>query len=209
MTQIKTVTLKMSFVLMTLVIFALTLSGCQGNQTATTSLQATPDVTEASSVVEVEEVTTSDVREGFLPGTRAYDFELVSIEGETIRLSDYRGKTVVLNFFASWCPPCQVEMPHLNDVYLEFLDQDVVVIGVNLTQQDKRSDLDALLAEHNIAFPILLDEKSEVASRYAIRSIPVNVIINPEGIVTDYAIGAVDSTRLIALLEKAMPKKGD
>ena len=126
------------------------------------------EVTEA---VDVPEVTQAGVvQEGFLPGKKAYDFELKTREGVAMKLSDHLGKTVVINFFASWCPPCQAEMPHFNEVYLDLKDKDVVIIGVNLTEQDDLEDLEALLKEHNIAFPILMDEKSEVANRYAIRS---------------------------------------
>lgn len=160
--------------------------------------------TEVTEAVDVPEVTQAGaVQEGFLPGKKAYDFELKTRDGVAMKLSDHLGKTVVINFFASWCPPCQAEMPHFNEVYLDLKDKDVVIIGVNLTEQDDLEDLEALLKEHNIAFPILMDEKSEVANRYAIRSIPVSVIVQPDGIVSEYHVGLIDKDRLIGLIEKA------
>lgn len=162
-----------------------------------------PDEATANSEAPAEEAPADAVQEGFLPGKKAYDFELKNLAGEVVKLSDYTGKTVVLNFFASWCPPCQVEMPHINRVYEALKDQDVVILGINLTQQDDMNDLNQLLEDNNITFPILLDENSDVATLYAIRSIPVNVVINPEGIVTEYAVGAVDETRLTEYIEAA------
>ncbi len=169
--------------------------------TETSNPQDGTEVTEAKDVPEVTEAGT--VQEGFLPGKKAYDFELKTRDGVAMKLSDHLGKTVVINFFASWCPPCQAEMPHFNEVYLDLKDKDVIVIGVNLTEQDDLDDLEALLKEHNIAFPILMDEKSEVANRYAIRSIPVSVIVQPDGIVSEYHVGLIDKDRLIGLIEKA------
>ena len=200
------------------VIIAMLITGCQANQTGeavseTENNEAITAISEAASESKTEaaENTTAAgegaseeaVEEGFRPGKKAYDFELVNLEGETVRLSDYKGKTIVLNFFASWCPPCQVEMPHINAVYNELKDKDVVILGINLTEQDDMNELNALLETNQIAFPILLDEKSEVASLYGIRSIPVNVVINKEGIITEYAIGAVDESRLKGYIEAA------
>lgn len=169
----------------------------------TTALVAT---TEATTVATTEATADNEPTEGFLPGNKAIDFELKNMAGETVRLSDFKGKTVVLNFFASWCPPCQVEMPHINKVYETMKDLDVVIIGVNLTAQDNMDDLKKLLEENSITFPIVLDEKSEVATSYAIRSIPVNVVINAEGIVTEYAIGAVNEETLTGYIEAAKVK---
>lgn len=195
-------------------ILALALVGCQQgisgpaaeeNSDAQTT-EAVEDSTEVITEVNTEAPSASEPQEGFLPGNKAIDFELKNLAGETVRLSDYKGKTVVLNFFASWCPPCQVEMPHINRVYETMKDQDVVIIGVNLTQQDNMDDLKKLLEENSITFPIVLDEKSVVATSYAIRSIPVNVVINAEGIVTEYAIGAVNEETLTGYIEAAKVK---
>lgn len=196
-----------------LTLSAVLLMGCQNTVVIqppgedTNEAAATEAVAEETSAAESESAadsgSASDIPEGFMPGKRAYDFELENLAGEKVKLSDYRGNVVVLNFFASWCPPCQVEMPHINKVYNTMKDDGVVILGINLTEQDNMSDLEALLADNDIAFPILLDKKSEVAMRYGIRSIPVNVVIDAEGVVTEYAIGAIDETRLTDFIEAA------
>lgn len=188
----------------------LALVGCQTGISAPAaeedSVLQTTTALEATTEATTEATADNEPTEGFLPGNKAIDFELKNMAGETVRLSDFKGKTVVLNFFASWCPPCQVEMPHINKVYETMKDQDVVIIGVNLTAQDNMDDLKKLLEENSITFPIVLDEKSEVATSYAIRSIPVNVVINAEGIVTEYAIGAVNEETLTGYIEAAKVK---
>ena len=74
-------------------------------------------------------------------GAEAPDFELTTLEGETVKLSDYRGKKVILNFWATWCPPCKAEMPHMQNFYEENKDKDVEIVAVNLTNMDKGSEI--------------------------------------------------------------------
>lgn len=75
--------------------------------------------------------------EGLKPGLRAPDFTLTDSEGREIKLSDYRGQTVLLNFWASWCPPCKVEMPYMQDFYEKHQDEDVIILAVNMTHLEK------------------------------------------------------------------------
>lgn len=142
--------------------------------------------------------------EGYSPGKLAYDFELEDLEGNSHVLSDYRGKVLVVNFFASWCPPCQAEAPYINDAYLDLKDSDVVLLGVNLIDQDTMDDLKAFIAENDLAFPVMLDEGSEVAKLYRVSSIPTTVFISPNGVISERHIGILNKEQFIELAEKAM-----
>lgn len=124
-------------------------------------------------------------KKGFL----APDFTLETLEGQSIRLSDLRGQVVVLNFWATWCPPCRAEMPTLEKIAREYKDQGVIVVGVNSTIQDDPNAIPGFLAQHGITFPILLDKRGEVTRRYEIRSFPTTFFIGSDGIIRFVTIG--------------------
>ncbi len=124
-------------------------------------------------------------KRGFL----APDFSLETTDGQIIRLSELRGKTVVLNFLATWCPPCRAEMPTLERIAQEYADQDVILLGINLTFLDKATELPAFLTKYGITFPILLDREGQVARLYEIRTLPTTFFIGPDGRIRDVVIG--------------------
>jgi peroxiredoxin len=163
-----------------------------------------PSIEANTEVEAVEEVQSEPVVQvGFLPGKKAIDVSLNDINGNLVSLSDFEGQVVVLNFFASWCPPCKVEMPYINEAYLENKDDGLVVLGINLTEQDELDDMYKLLEEYEIAFPVLLDENSVAARNYKVRSIPTSIFINAQGIITDYHVGTVNKEQFMDLVEKA------
>jgi peroxiredoxin len=130
---------------------------------------------------------------GVQKGQLAVDFELLDATGKKVTLSDFRGKRVLLNFWATWCPPCRVEMPHLQKFYHEFKDSGVVVLGVNLTSTESSVQKVKLFAEEQeIQFPILLDERGEIMQTYRIRAYPTTFIIDSTGKVQEIFIGAID-----------------
>ncbi|GGG60854.1 TlpA family protein disulfide reductase [Paenibacillus radicis (ex Gao et al. 2016)] len=130
---------------------------------------------------------------GLSKGQQAPDFKLASLDGSEISLSDYRGKTVFVNFWASWCPPCKVEMPHMEKLYASYREQDVVVLSVNMTSTEKSgSNVSSFVEARGLTFPIVLDEKGAVMSQYRVRSYPTTFIIDSEGIIRDRMLGAVD-----------------
>jgi len=124
-------------------------------------------------------------QQGFL----APDFELNTIEGETIKLSDLRGQAVLINLWATWCPPCRAEMPAIEKVYNEYRDEGFIVLAVNMTYQDAFSDIAPFISEYGLSFPILLDETSEVGTAYQLRSLPSSFFIDREGIIREVVIG--------------------
>jgi cytochrome c biogenesis protein CcmG/thiol:disulfide interchange protein DsbE len=123
--------------------------------------------------------------EGFL----APDFELTTLEGETIRLSGLRGKAVLVNFWASWCPPCRSEMPAMQQIYTEYGPDGFVILAINSTHQDRLTDVQSFVTERSLTFPILLDHAGQVSADYQIRSLPTSFFIDSDGIIREVVIG--------------------
>ena len=123
-------------------------------------------------------------------GDKAPDFRLPTLTGETLALSDLKGKKVILNLWATWCPPCREEMPDMQKIYEEMGRDEVEIIAVNLTQSERnKADVKAFVEEYGLTFPVLLDEKSEVAQAYFAITIPTSYIIDSEGIIQKKKIG--------------------
>lgn len=124
-------------------------------------------------------------QKGFL----APDFELATTTGETIKLSDLRGQPVLVNLWATWCPPCRAEMPAIEKIYNEYKNEGLVVLAVDMTYQDTASDIPAFVDEYALTFPILLDEAGDVGSNYQLRSLPSSFFINRDGTINEVVIG--------------------
>ena len=124
--------------------------------------------------------------EGFL----APDFELITLNGETLSLSDFRGKVVLVNFWASWCPPCRSEMPAMQEIYQQYGPDDFVILAVNNTQADNLADIQNFVDERGLTFPILLDNTGQVSAAYQVRSLPTSFFIDREGIIREVVIGS-------------------
>ena len=125
----------------------------------------------------------------------APDFFLRTLNGRSVRLSDYRGKTVVLNFWASWCPPCRREMPDFQTLWEErgpSAPDDLVILAVNLLPEDTIAAAEGFVDEFGLTFPILLDtSRGEVAQRYGVQALPATFFIDRDGIVRTTALGSV------------------
>lgn len=141
---------------------------------------------------------------GIAEGNMAPDFELGLASGETVKLSDYRGKKVILNFWATWCPPCKAEMPHMQKYYEKNKDKDMTILAVNLTALDKGRDaIDQFVKDYGLTFPIALDEKNKVGTEYQALTIPTSYIISPDGIITKKYVGPMDEDTMDKLLKEA------
>lgn len=141
-------------------------------------------------------------------GFFAPDFEVLSPDGQVIRLSSLRGSPVILNLWASWCPPCREEMPALQTIYQEYRDRGLVVLGANITSQDSRDDALDFATSHNLMFPIALDEKGDISRLYRLQALPTTFFIDSGGIIRDVIIGgpvaeAVFRAQAEALLQEA------
>ena len=131
-------------------------------------------------------------------GLPAPDFAARTLTGETVRLSDFRGKPVVLNFFAGWCSPCKKEAPYLQDAY-EKKQGDTVFLGV--TFQDTEASARYFAEQHGLTFPVLLDETEEIGKTYHVRSFPVTVFIRPDGVIHTIVKGPVTREFVLVMLE--------
>jgi len=124
-------------------------------------------------------------REGFL----APDFTLDTLEGEKVTLSDLRGKIVLINLWATWCPPCRAETPALENSYEQYKDSGVVILGVDLTNQDLESDVITFVQEFGLTYPILLDRDGSVSALYQLKGLPTTFFVNREGIIRTVLVG--------------------
>jgi peroxiredoxin len=107
------------------------------------------------------------------------DFQLLDPDGKAYKLSSYKGKVIVLNFFATWCGPCQSETPELKTkIWDVYKDRNVVVVGIDL--QETSTLVKQWAAQYGLTFPLLLDAKGEVGNAYQVNYIPHNVIIDKE-----------------------------
>ncbi|TFJ91908.1 peroxiredoxin family protein [Lentibacillus salicampi] len=137
---------------------------------------------------------------GLEPGNIAPDFQLETMDGESIKLSDLRGQRVMVNFWATWCPPCRAEVPDLQKFYE---NKDIEILAINLTGTEKnRSDVDEFASEFGMTFPILMDENTAVANQYQIQPIPSSFMIDSEGRIQFKALGAMNYELMVQEFEK-------
>lgn len=135
-------------------------------------------------------------------GHPAPDFALQSLSGKTVRLSDFRGKTVLLNFWATWCHPCRTEAPLLSRWYQRLRGKGFVVLGVD--QQEGAADVGAFVRTYHLSYPIVLDASGAVSAKYDVPGLPKSLLIDSSGFVEAVRLGAVDtqflSSRVVPLV---------
>lgn len=132
---------------------------------------------------------------------KAPDFSLYDQYGNEHTLSDYEGKTVFLNFWATWCPPCKEEMPYIEEIYKEYglNKDDVVVLGVaspNLGKEGSEEDIKDFLESNEYTFPVILDTTGELVYQYSISAFPSTFIIDKNGFIKQYVPGAMDKNTM-------------
>ena len=127
-------------------------------------------------------------------GTLAPDFTVVDGEGTSVTLSEQRGKPVVVNLWASWCPPCKAEMPHFEQAYQE--NPDVVFMMVNLAVSDRREDAQSFLDQSGYTFPVYYDLTGQAAAVYNVSSIPMTLFIDASGNLVSYKVGMLNEQEL-------------
>jgi peroxiredoxin len=142
-------------------------------------------------------------------GSPATDFTLADLEGRTQSLSQFRGKIVLMNFWATWCKPCTTEMPAMQVTYDKLRDNGFVVLAVNELEDDAR--VREHIRQYGHTFPVLMDRDNRVANMYGVFGLPVSVFIDEKGIVQEYIKGSLLTEQKIMetvnrLKEQAAPK---
>jgi len=149
---------------------------------------------EADNVAETDDTQTDEIA--------APDFTVIDMDGSSVSLSDFKGKPVVVNFWASWCGPCKSEMPDFNEVYHEY-GNDIVFMMVNMTDggQETVSSAKEFLSTQPYDFPVYFDVNIEAAIAYSVTSIPTTYFIDADGNIGAYATGMLDYETIVTGIE--------
>jgi peroxiredoxin len=131
----------------------------------------------------------SETSEKAVIGAPAPDFVLKSIDGKDVRLSDYKGQVVLLNFWATWCPPCRSEMPSIESLSRKMKGYDFVILAVSIDGFET-SQLKNIVSPNHYTFTVLHDPEQGVADVYLISGIPTTYIIDKNGVIIDKSVGA-------------------
>ena len=146
----------------------------------------------------VEEVVESN-EVGIRKGELAPDFELETLDGETVKLSDYKGQRVMLNFWATWCPPCRAEMPDMQKFQA---DKDVQVLAVNLLETESNPDVvQEFIDELKLTLTVPMDEVSAVSNEYEIMAYPTSFMIDSNGRIQFVVMGALNYDFMVQQFE--------
>lgn len=163
--------------------FALWLAACAANAAETNAAQTLPPVAKPFA---------------------APDFTLKGEDGKTYRLSDYRGKMVVLNFWATWCPPCRREMPSMERAYRKVKGENIAILAINVGEDE--NTVFAFTGHYPVTFPLPLDIDGTVIQKYPVIGLPTTFIVDPRGYITHRAVGSRewDDDRLLGQLRKTL-----
>lgn len=170
-------------VLVTLLI--LTIAGCSKKESATPSAPAGP------------------VKEG----KPAPLFTLPDLSGKSVSLADHRGKVVLVNFWATWCPPCREEIPSMVRLNTIMEGKPFKMLCISINEEGKK-DVDQFLSSQKITLPVLLDPTNEVARSYGITGVPETFVVDPDGVVVKHVVGGLDwsSKDVVDFLQSLMKR---
>jgi peroxiredoxin len=148
---------------------------------------------EAAKLAE-ESMDLSNAEKGLAKGDQAPDFELTTLAGEKVKLSDYKGQKVILNFWATWCPPCKAEMPHMQKYYEKNADKEnVEILAVNLTSMDEgKNAVQNFVDGYELTFPIPMDVDGDVGGEYRAFTIPTTYLIDTKGQIQHKIVGPMN-----------------
>ncbi|MDB5078848.1 MAG: thiol:disulfide interchange protein [Chloroflexi bacterium] len=134
-------------------------------------------------------------------GNTAPDFSLTTLDNETVKLSQFRGKPVLINFWATWCPPCREELPLLVKTHQANIDR-LVILGVDMDKAEDTGIVRDRVREVGIEYLTLLDPKNEVTNRYQVRAYPTTLFLDKNGVIQRITVGQLTEDTLKAALER-------
>ncbi|MBI4233417.1 MAG: TlpA family protein disulfide reductase [Chloroflexi bacterium] len=144
-------------------------------------------------------ITRREAIEPLTADTPAPDFQLILFDGKPLHLSELRGKLVVLNFWASWCPPCRQEMPAFQRAWEKHRDHGVVFVGIAIS--DQREKAEAFAQQVGVTYPLGMDETGQVAASYRLRALPSTLFINQDGTIAKQVVGAMTEGSLNVFID--------
>lgn len=136
---------------------------------------------------------------------KAPDFSLKSVDGKIVKLSDFKGKVIILDFWATWCPPCRKGIPDLISIQNEYKN-DVVVIGVSLDGDKTIKDVPGFAKEYGINYPIVYGDEKIVTAYGGIQAIPTAFVIDKKGNIADQHVGLVDKSVYVNKIKELLKK---
>jgi len=142
---------------------------------------------------------------GIAVGSAAPGFTLRRLDGIETRLSDYAGRPVFINFWASWCGPCRTERPEIIAAYQRHEESGLAVLAIDNTELDIVDDVRAFVDEFELPFPVLLDESGDVIQEYGVLGLPTSVFIDAEGVVRGVSAGPMTGEQMADFLNHILP----
>ena len=146
---------------------------------------------------------TSNAHVGGGVGRQAPDFRLESLDGHQIALADYAGQVILINFWATWCPPCKEEIPTIERAYQAHRDEGFMVLGIN--EGEALDIVRAFASELGVTYPVLIDKRGNVAAQYRRRGLPLTVIVDRDGVVQIRHEGYLTAGQLDKYLSGLLP----
>lgn len=137
-------------------------------------------------------------------GDEAPDFTLEDLNGEEHRLSDYKGQGVFLNFWGTWCKPCEKEMPAMNNQYAEYKDQGVQILAINIAQSN--FEVQKFADQYGLDFPVVIDRTKSVMNTYNVDPLPTTILVNPEGKIERIITGEMTEQDIATFMEQIKPE---
>jgi thiol-disulfide isomerase/thioredoxin len=169
--------------MITLLVIVFTVLGCNQNSKAQTAESGNSNIDEKKSV--------NNKKYGIEKGNYVIDSDITNLMGVKEKISDYEGKVVFLNFWATWCPPCRYEMPSMEEFNKKSKENNFVILAVSV-DRDKTSKVSQFISTNGYTFPVYHDPSGKISEKFLITSIPQTFVINEEGVIVDKITGAFD-----------------
>ncbi|TCO78628.1 TlpA disulfide reductase family protein [Marinisporobacter balticus] len=145
---------------------------------------------------------------GVFVGDESYDFSLLDREGNEIKLSDLKGKVIFINFWTTWGSFCKKEMPHIQEIYDQYKDKEIVILAINVLPAEEvgQEGVNEFLEKQKYTFPVLYDIDGKVSTRYKVSELPTTYIIDKNGMVADFISGGMEKKTMVEKIENVLNK---